>query len=346
MNFKTILESGPVHASVPCRIDFGGTLDISTLYLPLNMVCPSTVNIALDLRTHVTLFPYQQEKVKITSHGFEPAEFDRGKAPFNHPMGLMFSVAHFFDAHGVHIDIESTSPPRSALGGSSCAAVAIIAAFYHAMGKSIEPGEIAWLAHYLEASVAGVPCGLQDQLAAAFGGINQWVWKMGKTSPEFERHPLIEQDSQTELFNSHILVAYCGVPHVSKDVNSRWVHSFVNGQSRQVFEAIAGFTSAFAKAVAGFDLKSAAELMNKETHARLELTPDVLDHTGIDLFDAAWTCGCGARFTGAGGGGCLWAIGEQRDIEKLRPIWHKRLESINNAKILDTKIENKGIIIG
>ncbi|MFH2057858.1 MAG: galactokinase [Pseudomonadota bacterium] len=345
MNLKKILEKGLVHASVPCRVDFGGTLDISTLYLSMNTSTPSTVNIALDLRTHVTLSPYQQGKVKVSSRGFESALFDRGMAPFNHPMGLMFSISNYFDAHGVHIHIESTSPPRSALGGSSCAAVAIISAFYHAMGSPVDPEAIAWLAHYLEASVAGVPCGMQDQLAAAFGGVNQWIWKMGKTSPKFERIILLEQQTQMDAFNSNILVAYCGIPHVSKDINSRWIKSFINGQSRRVFQMIAGLTNAFATAVKQFDFKTAADLMNQETQARFEMTPDVLDDTGNKLFSTAKACDCGARFTGAGGGGCLWAIGDKNDIDKLRLIWHKILEPIENAKILDTKIEKKGIVI-
>ncbi len=345
MNFQSILENRAVHSSVPCRIDFGGTLDISTFYLSLQPFAPSSVNIALDLRTHVTLSGYTKGKVKVSSKGFESCTFDKGQSPYDHPMGLMFCLANFFDAHGVHIQIESTSPPKSALGGSSSAAVAIVSAFYYALGKTIDPESVAWMAHYLEASVAGVPCGMQDQLAAAFGGVNQWSWKMGHTSPEYCQKKLFDSPADVELFNSNILVAYCGIPHVSKDINGRWVKSFVNGQSRQAFEQIAKITQSFASAIKNLDFKLASDLMNQETQIRLEMTPDVLDTTGNSLFEAAKSCGCGARFTGAGGGGCLWAIGTDNDIEKLRPIWHKILKPIENAKILDTKIENKGIII-
>jgi D-glycero-alpha-D-manno-heptose-7-phosphate kinase len=345
MNLEKKLANQQVHASVPCRIDFGGTLDISTLYLPLNRQCPSSVNMALDLRTHVTLSPYQSGRVKISSTGFEPAEFEQDRAPFNHPMGLMFFVAQYFDAHGVHIQIESTSPPKSALGGSSCAAVAMVSAFHHCLGIPIDPEAIAWLAHYLEAAVAGVPCGMQDQLAAAYGGVNQWTWDMGQTAPEFKRQSLVADQADVDQFNSHILVAYCGIPHVSKDINSRWVKSFISGQSRRSFQTIARITQHFFKALQMRDFRAAADLMSQETQTRLEMTPDVLDNTGKTLFETAKACGCGARFTGAGGGGCLWAIGERTDIEKLRPIWHTDLESIENAKILDTKIENKGIVI-
>ena len=352
MNLEKKLTGRPVKASVPCRVDFGGTLDISTLYLPMNRLKPSSVNIALDMRTHVTLSPYKTGRVKISSKGFETAEFERGRAPFCHPMGLMFSVAQYFDVHGVHIHIESTSPPRSALGGSSSAAVAIIAALSTAMEKPVEPASAAWLAHYLEASVAGVPCGVQDQLAAAFGGVNQWTWKMGQTAPEFDREILIgtgdaadeAPDKAISDFNSHILVAYCGIPHESKDINSRWVKSFVDGGSRDAFKTVVELTHGFAAAVRDRNFGEAVRLMNEETRVRLGLTPDVLDETGKDLFRAAEETDCGARFTGAGGGGCLWAIGTKTDIEKLRPIWHNILNLIEDAKILDTKVENKGII--
>ncbi|MCG8643542.1 MAG: galactokinase [Desulfobacterales bacterium] len=345
MNLETVLKKKEEAVSVPCRIDFGGTLDISTFYLAFQNTVPSSINMALDLRTRVTLSPFKKGWIKVSSRGFEPAEFEHGRAPFNHPMGLMFCVAHYFDAHGVHVRIESSSPPKSALGGSSSAAVAMAAAFSHALGKPVDPESVAWLAHYLEAGVAGVPCGMQDQLAAAFGGVNRWVWQMGRTSPVFERHPLFDDPKDEDVLNSHILIAYCGIPHVSRDINSRWVRLFIDGSARSAFESISNITQRFWDALGKKDFKQAAELMNRETQIRLELTPDVLDDTGKQLFAAAQTGHCGTRFTGAGGGGCLWAIGKQRDINTLKPVWQKILDPIKDAKILDAKIENQGIII-
>ncbi len=345
MNLDKKLEQQTVKASVPCRVDFGGTLDISTIYLPLLHMAPSSVNIALDLRTYVTLSPWLKGEVKVSSKGFESAVFEHGRAPFNHPMGLMFAVAKYFNVHGVHIHIESTSPPKSALGGSSSAAVAIAAAFYSVLDKEIIPEQIAWLIHYIEASVAGVPCGVQDQLAAAFGGVNQWLWKMGKTSPEFERKVICEQNNEITALNSNILVAYCGIPHVSKDINGQWVKSFVSGETRDIFEAICDLTTQFYLAIKASKFSQAADLMNQETKLRCKMTPDVLDITGKKLFEKAVELNCGARFTGAGGGGCLWAVGEKDDIEKLKSPWQDILGCVKDAKILDTKIENKGIVI-
>jgi len=345
MNLQSVLEKQTIHASVPCRVDFGGTLDISTFYLPMIRKGPSSVNLALDMRTHVTLFPFQNGGVKVSSKGFESAVFKQYLAPFNHPMGLMFAVADYFDVHGVHIHIESTSPPRSALGGSSAAAVAIAAAILTAQGRSIVPEQVAWLIHYIEASVAGVPCGVQDQLAAAFGGVNQWHWKMGNTAPEFDRHILCSTDDERQELNDCMLVAYCGIPHVSKDINSQWVASFVRGETRHSFETICELTTAFASAIKEKQFETAAELMNQETLLRCKMTPEVLDNIGKKLFETAVTLGCGARFTGAGGGGCLWAVGQLSDITALRPAWQEILSHVKDGALLDVTIDNAGIII-
>ncbi len=345
MNFNHLLENKLIQTSVPCRVDFGGTLDISTFYLPLAHLNPASFNIALNLRTFITLSPWTKNYIKISSRGFESTEFRQDQVRFDHPMGLMFAVASFFNAHGVHIHINSTSPPRSALGGSSCAAVGIIAAFYAALGQAIKPEKIVWLAHTLESSVAGVPCGVQDQAAAAFGGVNLWEWKMGETGPKFDRLKVFENKKDIQGFNDHILIAYCGIPHVSKDINKQWVDTFIQGKTVAVFEKIVNITKEFYLAIKRKNFGLAGELMVKETRLRLEMTPEVLDNTGKKLFERAVALNCGARFTGAGGGGCLWAIGEADNISKLADAWRQVLEPIDDAALLNTKIDTDGIVI-
>jgi D-glycero-alpha-D-manno-heptose-7-phosphate kinase len=168
---------------------------------------------------------------------------------------------------------------------------------------------------------------------------------MGHTAPVFRQKPLVNTIKDADQLNSNILVAYCGIPHVSRDINSQWVKTFVNGRTRNAFATIAGLTNAFSEALAAGDFQQTADIMIEETRIRLEMTPDVLDNTGKKLFDAAKAHGCGARFTGAGGGGCLWAIGPRDQIKALIPGWQQILDSIETAMILDTKIENKGVLI-
>jgi D-glycero-alpha-D-manno-heptose-7-phosphate kinase len=294
---QRILEKQPIEASAPCRIDMGGTLDIRTFYYPLRQLSPCTFNIAVGLRTRVRLLPHHHERIKISSRGFESAEFPTDQAPFVHPLGLMFAIAAYFNARNIHIQIESPSPPRSALGGSSAAAVALIAACSKLMeladsSKPLSRSQIAVLAHGLEESVAGVPCGIQDQLAAAYGGVNAWMWPTSIQSPQFRRKAVLQKRFYKD-FEQHLLVA----------------------------------------------------LMNRETAIRQKMTPDVLDEIGIQLTQAAVARHCGARFTGAGGGGCIWALGEVKHIDSLRVIWEEILSSENEAFLLDPKIDSRGLVV-
>jgi D-glycero-alpha-D-manno-heptose-7-phosphate kinase len=344
---QPFLENNPIEASAPCRLDMGGTLDIRTFYHPLSWLCPCTVNMALDMRTRVRLLPFSPGQVQVSSRGFEPAAMPLDAVPFDHPLGLMFAVAYYFRIGGVHIEIESTSPPRSALGGSSVAAVALIAAISKALRMlegtpPMDRARTALLAHAVEESAAGVPCGVQDQLAAVYGGIHRWVWPGNVQDPPFVKEPLMS-DEDAGSFGRHLLVAYCGVPHESKDINGTWIRQFRSGGTRPQWIEIVRLSRMFADALEKGDLSGAMEAMNREMAIRREMTPDVLDDIGDRLAASASDNGCAARITGAGGGGCIWALGNAGDIEGLRPVWQDILTSRPEARLLDCGIDILGV---
>lgn len=341
-----LLKDHPITTSAPCRIDFGGTLDISSFHYPLRHLNPATVNIALDRRTTVSLRPTGDERIRISSAGIAQADFAPVAAPYDHPLGLMFAVADYFGVRGVHIDILSTSPPQSGLGGSSVAAVALIGAFSKLlarMGKKEIPREqMVLVAHAIEQGVAGVPCGLQDQLAAAFGGVNCWHWPADPGHPPFHARPLLAGDACSRL-DPHLIVAYLGVTHVSKDVNSTWTRRFIGGRDRDQWHRIIRLTHRFADALNAFDMRAAVDAMNQETAIRKAMTPKVLESMGDRLAAAAVDMGCGARFTGAGGGGCLWAIGEANAIAALKPVWQQLLAERPTAGLIDCRVDSQGV---
>lgn len=343
------LELGPIEASAPCRIDMGGTLDIPTFSYPLRHLSPCTFNIALNLRTRVRLLPYSRGRIKISSRGFKDASFAADAAPFDHPLGLMFATAAYFNVSAIHIDIASQSPPRSALGGSSVAAVAL----YAALLKLVQPEThfnrpdrrtIALAVHRIEQAAAGVPCGIQDQLAAAYGGVNVWHWLADAKERTFKKQCAVRRKMHGQL-ERRLLVAYCGKPHISKNVNGRWVRQFLSGDFRDFWTEIIGCTRNFAAAIGKADYPQAVVEMNRETAIRRTLTPDVLDSVGEKLVQAARESGCGARFTGAGGGGCLWAVGKIENIDRLRPLWEKTLSATEAGRLLDVKIDSKGLVV-
>jgi D-glycero-alpha-D-manno-heptose-7-phosphate kinase len=347
---RNILETQPVEASAPCRIDMGGTLDIPIFYYPLRHLFPCTFNIALALRTRVRILPYDRDMVKISSKGFEDAEFQRGSTPFKHPLGLIFATAAYFNAGGIHIEIESKSPPQSALGGSSAATVALVAAFLKLIRQHSEKDtvldrrKIALLAYKIEETVAGVPCGIQDQLAATYGGVNVWHLRADPEQSVFKKKVAVHK-SFYKKFEQHLLLAYCGMTHESKDINGQWVRQFLSGNYRSHWTEIIDCTQVFVDAIARRDFRLAVSCMHREMNLRREMTPEVLNDVGKALVEMAGKNDCGARFTGAGGGGCIWALGRIENIDRLKKVWEETLSTTDAGCLLDVKIDSRGVVV-
>ncbi len=343
------LEGEPVVFSAPCRVDMGGTLDIRTFYVPLAPLHPCTVNLALELRTTVRLESHVRGRIQVSSRGFGGLDAPRERPPFRHPLGLFFAAAAMFGADGVHIRIDSASPPRSGLGGSSVAAVALVRALFELRhrrngGEAFppEPARVAQIAQAIEEAVAGVPCGMQDQLAAACGGVNAWEWRAADPANPFRRRRLLSRAEAKRLEKS-LLLAYLGVPHDSADVNGRWIRDFLAGRGRAAWREIASLSRSFATALEAGDLPRAAEAMSRETAIRRRMTPEVVDGLGRRLLDAARRRACGARFTGAGAGGCLWALGPPEAIAGLKAEWEELLSPRPGAGLLPVRIAQRGL---
>jgi D-glycero-alpha-D-manno-heptose-7-phosphate kinase len=200
------------------------------------------------------------------------------------------------------------------------------------------------LAYKIEETVAGVPCGIQDQLAAAYGGVNVWYLKANPQKSAFQKKVVIKK-SDHHKFARHLLLAYCGIPHESRDINGRWVQQFLDGKNRSRWPEILDCTRIFVDAIAKGDIELAVSAVIRETRIRKELTPDVVDRLGEKLVNAAESHGCGARFTGAGGGGCIWALGRPEDIDRLKPIWEEVLSQRKKARLFDFSIDSSGAVV-
>ena len=346
-SIRTLLKNHRIEASAPCRIDAGGTWDIKAMALPLEGIQPATVNIALDLRTRVALLPYKDNRVKVCAAGFKTqGEFAKDRFPFNSPFGLFLGAISFFGYHGLEIHIDSQSPVRSALGGSSTALVALINALSKVKvqlgGRGLSDKDILHLGYHLEDGISGGHCGLQDQAAAVYGGVNQWNWHYGNRTHPFERAPLLDRKGQKEL-SGHILVAYSGKTHVSARTNRNWIKNFLSGLTRSGWIKANELVIRLATAIKEQDWRQAANLLTQEMALRKKITPEALIPITDKLVRKAEGLGCGARFAGAGAGGSLWAIGEEKDINRLREKWKEILAPIRGAGILDCRVDPKGV---
>jgi D-glycero-alpha-D-manno-heptose-7-phosphate kinase len=342
-----ILENYSIESSAPCRIDCGGTLDIKALALTMRGFQPTTVNFAIDLRTYVRLAPYQPDLIKVSSSGFTEEEYRFDEVPLNTPLGYFFAIVSFFNVHGVHIIIHSESPVKSALGGSSAAGVAVINALSKALEKKAQirltKKELLYLAYHLEDAIGVSFCGMQDHAAACYGGVNKWIWSYHPAERPYQRQALFKQKDHRRI-SRHLLLAYSGESHNSVEINLRWVNAFLGGRDKHQWLKLIGYVNDFACALLNQDWDAAVNALNKEMEIRLTLTPEAMIPITEELLRTAHDAKCAARFAGAGGGGCFWAIGNAPNIQNLIPRWRQILDNSPDGRLLSNKIASQGVI--
>lgn len=96
---------------------------------------------------------------------------------------------------GLTITTTTDVPPESGLGGSASNTVAVILALSRLCGIKIERYDVAQMAYTIERSekYMGITGGIQDQVAAVYGGINYMIFRKGdKNEIDFSVTPISE----------------------------------------------------------------------------------------------------------------------------------------------------------
>jgi D-glycero-alpha-D-manno-heptose-7-phosphate kinase len=308
---------------------------------------PVTMNVALNLRTWVTLSAFKEGWVRILSEGFSHEEvYPLGSLPFNSPFGLFFAAISHFGFHGLQVHIRSDSPVKAALGGSSTALVALLQALSKVatrLGKKrLSAREILHLGYHLEDGISLGGCGIQDQAAAAYGGVNLWIWRYGNMRSPYKRESLLGVRGQKEM-SKHILLAYSGKSHVSLRINRSWISDFLSGKTRAGWIEVNDIVRKLAQAIKMRDWSKAAGFLCDEMAVRRKITPDALIPITEKLVSQAEKIGCGARFAGAGAGGSVWALGETDSIAHLRSHWESLLTPVRGARLLNCTVDPLGV---
>lgn len=79
----------------------------------------------------------------------------------------------------IYVSVVSDLPDSSGLGGSGAFAVGLLNALHTYRGERVTASQLADEASRVEIEILGQPIGKQDQYAAAFGGLNLFVFRPG-----------------------------------------------------------------------------------------------------------------------------------------------------------------------
>ena len=215
----------------------------------------------------------------------------------------------------VEVHVKSEAPAGSGMGTSASVSVALVAALSEAQGRHLDPTKLASAAHHLEADVVGVACGVQDQVSAAFGGIN---FISVDAYPSFSVERLPPWPELDDL----VTVVYLGHPHDSSEVHAVVIDS---GHS-EVFERLRDAALDARAAVEARDLANFGRSLIANTAAQADLHPGVVGREALVVIEAARRLGAvGWKVNGAGGdGGSVTVINSDGDSRREYEDWVHR----------------------
>ena len=202
----------------------------------------------------------------------------------------------------VSIAIESAVPPGASTGTSAAVCVALIGALQAACGIESDPDAIATAAHAVETRRLGQQSGVQDQLAAAHGGIN---FVDVFDYPGARVHPLgVSHDTRAALERQMLLV-WLGRTHQSSAVHEAVVRDVagVGPEHPVIVDLRRAAVLARDAALAG-DLGALGEAMRANTDAQRRLHPSLVGSDAARVIAIAEAHrAVGWKVNGAGGEG-------------------------------------------
>jgi D-glycero-alpha-D-manno-heptose-7-phosphate kinase len=292
-----------VNAAAPIRIcDIGGWTD--TWFAGRGSVFNIAVSPYVEVRIAVHAVDALAARVILNAENYgDHFAFAPGALPGRHPL-LEAAVddVGLPDDVSVEIDIASDAPAGGSTGTSASAVVALIAALDALTPGRMTAHEIAYAAHRIEVDRLGMQAGIQDQLCAAYGGINY----IEMTSYP---HATVSQLSMPDAIRSELerclVLLYLGRAHVSSDVHDRVITALEGrGDSSPELERLRRAAQAARDAVHARDLPALGRAMISNTDAQRDLHPELVGGDARMVIDVARANGAlGWKVNGAGGDG-------------------------------------------
>lgn len=205
----------------------------------------------------------------------------------------------------LEVVVSSGVPSGSSLGTSAAVVVALVGALQTLGGVPPAPATLAHAAHEVETVDLGRQCGVQDQVAAAFGGANLVHIT---PYPEFEVSPLNLDPATWEALARRVVTVYMG-SHDSSAVHKMVIEDLAGDDGRlQPMRAAAARAAA---ALAAGDIAGYGEAMTANTTAQAALHPTLVNPVARRVIKVSAALGAaGWKVNGAGGaGGTVSVIG-------------------------------------
>lgn len=296
-------------------------------------------------------------------------ELDLMKGAVNrlHKYSAEFQVK--FAQRGVRVATWTDVPRQSGLGGSSLFVLLTLASlrlFYDLDRQVHNDYVLAELAQHVEAQELGITCGFADRYVPLFGGIAYLDYRAKLHQREIRQEPFVTYERLDPWVDSvPLVVISTGIERDSGDVHGRmrpryleeydaWASS--GGDMPPMMYFMSGaWESAWRGKIALLerDWVTFGALMN-ENH---RLVNEMMAYCGFSdgagwannlLIEAALANGAlGAKLTGAGGGGSVFALTQPGQEGQLMEVWRQTAATagLTSARICRPHISHQGLVV-
>jgi len=220
----------------------------------------------------------------------------------------------YLDMHELRLTYEADLPARSGLGTSSSFAVGMLNAFYALKGKYADKRKLADDAIYLERTLCNESGGVQDQIAASFGGLNRINFNVDG----YEVNPIIIAPERKQQLNRNLMLFFTGFSRFSSDIQVGTQKAMVDKQA-QLLEMLSLVDDAEKVLTSKSDLNEFGRLLDYTWKLKRGISSGISTDSIDGLYAKGMEAGAlGGKLLGAGGGGFLLFYVEEDKQEIVR----------------------------
>lgn len=235
-----------------------------------------------------------------------------------HP--LIRECMRLHDIHEIRLTYEGDLPARTGLGTSSTFAVGMLNAFCALKGKMMSKRQLAQEAIQVERDILKENGGWQDQVAAAYGGLN----RIDFDNHDFSVKPIIITPERKKELDENLLLFYTGVQRFSSEVQA---DTFANpiDKTQQLKDMLALVDEAEKVLVdKNISLNEFGKLLDTTWKLKRGTGSKISNGSIDNLYNMALKAGAlGGKLLGAGGGGFLLFYCEKEKQENLKEALEK-----------------------
>ena len=281
---------------VPFRVSFfGGGTDIPVWFERNGGAVLSTT---IDKYCYVTarpLPPFFDHRIRLA---YSKIELVSELSEIEHP--LIRAALERFGRTDVEIHYDADLPAWSGLGTSSAFGVGLAGALAAMDGRMMAKKDLAIEAIRLERHVLKEPGGYQDQVAAAYGGLNHVTFH---PTGDFDVHPVVLPMERMAVLQRSLLLCYIPKTRKSGDVSP--ASNYRPEKSDHLLEFIHGSVETALQILSSGEIRDIGALLH-ETWERKRQLPGTTNSMIDEAYEAARDAGAtGGKILGAGAGGFM-----------------------------------------